>query len=46
MRFLYGLIAFALWAILCTAINTSAVSADVQLLTLAIAMAGAMAGGD
>ena len=49
MRFLYGFIALFLWAIVCTAIgkeNLSAISAEMQLLTLAIVVAGAMAGGD
>lgn len=49
MRFLYGFIALFLWAILCIAIwneNLSAISAEIQLLTTAIVVAGAMAGGD
>lgn len=49
MRFLYGFVALFLWAILCIAIfeeNLSAISAEMQLLTAAIVVAGAMAGGD
>lgn len=49
MRFLYGFVALFLWAIVCTAIwkeNISAISTEMQLLTTAIVMAGAMAGGD
>ena len=49
MRFVYGFLAFFLWAILCIAVwkeNLSEISAEMQLLTLAIVVAGAMAGGD
>ena len=49
MRFVYGFIALFLWAIVCTVVlkdNTSAISVEMQLLTTAIVVAGAMAGGD
>ena len=49
MRFVYGFLALFLWAMLCIAVlkdNTSAISVEMQLLTTAIVIAGAMAGGD
>ena len=49
MRFVYGFIALFLWAIVCTVVlkdNASAISVEMQLLTTAIVVAGAMAGGD
>lgn len=49
MRFLYGFFGLFLWIVLCTYAlkeNISAISAEMQLLTLAIVVAGAMAGGD
>lgn len=49
MRFLYGFVALFLWVILCIAIweeNLSVISAEMKLLTTAIVVAGAMAGGD
>jgi len=49
MRFMYGLIALLLWAMLCIAVwkeNLPAISVEMQLLTTAIVIAGAMAGGD
>lgn len=49
MRFLYGFVALVLWAIMCAAVfgeNISTISSEMQLLTSAIIVAGAMAGGD
>lgn len=47
MRFVYALIAIALWGILILGwIDSTNVSADINFLTFAIVFAGALAGGD
>ena len=49
MRFLYGFFAVFLWIVLCTYVlreDISVISTEMQLLTVAIVAAGAMAGGD
>ena len=49
MRFLYGFVALFLWVFLCAIVlgeNISTISSEMQLLTSAIIIAGAMAGGD
>lgn len=48
MRFLYGALALIIWSILGLYILSQgvAVSSDMQVLTTAIVVAGAMAGGD
>ena len=44
MRLVYALFAFFIWAVFMT--QTQGVSVDVQCLSFAIVVAGAMAGGD
>lgn len=48
MRFMYGVLALILWSILGVYMISQgvAVSNDMQILTTAIIVAGAMAGGD
>jgi hypothetical protein len=48
MRFLYGFIAFWVWALFeAWAVSTgSSLSDDVAIISIAIVVAGAMAGGD
>lgn len=49
MRFLYGIVACFVWSFFCMFIMTKhgiKVSNDIQILSTAIIIAGAMAGGD
>ena len=48
MRFVYGLFVFVAWVILfgCVLTGGMNIANDVQILSLAIVVAGAMAGGD
>ena len=48
MRFIYGALALIVWCVLGAWIISQgvAVSSDMQVLTTAIVVAGAMAGGD
>jgi hypothetical protein len=49
MRFLYGIVACFVWSSLCAFLMSKydmKVSNDIQILSTAIIIAGAMAGGD
>ena len=48
MRFVYGLLAFVVWAMLLGYAQTAGmnITNEVQILSFAIVIAGAMAGGD
>ncbi len=48
MRFLYGILAYIIWSIFLCALGSYGcdISTDTQVLTLAIVVAGALAGGD